>query len=152
MPDTAWLPLTPLTRARPKRTGLVRVTPGTCSTRRRTAGGNGEKPSVFCTTNAAFKLSSTALAIVVFTPAAKIDTNATSATPTISAAAVTAVRPGWRVGFSRARRADGVPPRQAAGDPPRALERPADDRRQRPDEVRADERHAEERRQRAAAD
>src|SRR3954462_13426891 len=104
MPDTAWLPLTPLPRARPKRTGLVRVTPGTCSTRRSTAGENGEKPSVFCTTNAAFKLSSTALAIVVFTPAAKIDTNATSATPTISAAAVTAVRPGWRIVFSRARR------------------------------------------------
>src|SRR3954452_4553782 len=104
MPDTAWLPLTPLTRARPKRTGLVSLTPGTASTRRSTVGENAEKPSVFCTTNAALRLSSTDLAIVVFTPAAKIDTNATSATPTISAAAVTAVRPGWRIVFSRARR------------------------------------------------
>ena len=36
--------------------------------------------------------------------AAKIDANATSATPTMSAAAVAAVRPGWRMAFSRARR------------------------------------------------
>src|SRR3954454_6375890 len=104
MPDTGWFPLTPFTRARPKRTGLVVLTPGTASTRRSTVGEKGEKPSVFCTTNAALRLSSTDLAIVVLTPAAKIDTNVTSATPTISAAAVTAVRPGWRIVFSRARR------------------------------------------------
>src|ERR1700754_1165908 len=116
MPETAWLPLTSGTRARPKRTGLVWLTPGTCSTRVRTAGENGEKPSVFWTTNAAFRLSSTALAIVSFTPAAKIDTNATSATPTISAAAVTAVRPGWRPVFSRARRP--VIPRQRSNGAP----------------------------------
>src|SRR3954463_4379106 len=104
MPDTGWSPLTPFTRARPKRTGLVVLTPGTCSTRRSTVGEKGEKPSVFCTTNPALRLSWTDLAMVVFTPAAKIDTNVTSATPTISAAAVTAVRPGWRIVFSRARR------------------------------------------------
>src|SRR5918996_255909 len=92
MPDTGWLPLTPCTFARPKRTGLVSVTPGTRSRRSSTAGEKGEKPSVFCTTNAALRLSSTALAIVVLMPAAKIDTNATSATPTMRAAAVEAQR------------------------------------------------------------
>ena len=50
------------------------------------------------------RLSSTALAIESRAPAAKIDANVTSATPIMSAAAVTAVRPGWRVVFPRARR------------------------------------------------
>src|SRR5919108_5113184 len=104
IPDTGWLPLTPATLAWLKRTGLVSLTPGTFCTAGRTAAENGEKPSVFWTTNAALRLSSTALAIVSFAPAGKIDTNVTSATPTISAAAVTAVRPGWRIVFSRARR------------------------------------------------
>ena len=35
-------------------------------------------------------------------PAAKIEAKVTSATPIMSAAAVTAVRPGWRTVFSRA--------------------------------------------------
>ena len=42
--------------------------------------------------------------MVAFAPAAKIDANVTSATPIMSAAAVTAVRPGWRTEFSRASR------------------------------------------------
>ena len=77
---------------------------------------------MFCTTNAALRLSSTALAIVSLAPAAKIDTNVTSATPTISAAAVTAVRPGWRTVFSRAmrpvmprKRSNGRPTTDASG-------------------------------------
>ena len=40
--------------------------------------------------------------IVAFAPAAKIEAKVTSATPIMSAAAVTAVRPGWRTEFSRA--------------------------------------------------
>src|SRR3954453_10907405 len=116
MPETGWLPLTPCTRAWPNRTGLVSLTPGTRSMRLSTAGENGEKPSVFWTTNAALRLSSTALAIVSFAPAAKIETKVTSATPTISAAAVTAVRPGWRTVFSRARRP--VMPRVASNGRP----------------------------------
>ncbi len=77
--------------------------------------------------------------IVSFAPAAKIDAKVTSATPTISAAAVTAVRPGWRTLFSRARRPV----------MPQALERRADDAGDRPDQLRAQQRDAEERRRRA---
>ncbi len=62
-------------------------------------------------------------------PAAKTVTNTTSATPIISAAAVTAVRPGL---------AHRVLARQAAGDAAQALHRPADERRQRPHQPRAD--------------
>ena len=40
--------------------------------------------------------------MVAFAPAAKIEAKVTSATPIMSAAAVTAVRPGWRTEFSRA--------------------------------------------------
>ena len=42
--------------------------------------------------------------MVAFAPAAKIEAKVTSATPIMSAAAVTAVRPGWRTEFSRASR------------------------------------------------
>ena len=55
-------------------------------------------------------------------PAAKIVTSTTSARPTISAAAVTAVRCGWRIAFSRAstpvrpwKRASGAPSTRASG-------------------------------------
>ena len=61
------------------------------------------KPFVFCTMSVpGLAAVSTAWLIVALAPAAKIDTNATSVTPIISAAAVTAVRPGWRTEFSRA--------------------------------------------------
>ena len=53
--------------------------------------------------------------IVAFVPAASTATNVTSARPTVSAAAVTSVRPGWRTEFSRARRA--VIPRQLTSQP-----------------------------------
>ena len=46
----------------------------------------------------------TVSSIDAFTPSARMATNVTSASPIISAAAVTAVRPGLRSAFSRARR------------------------------------------------
>ena len=67
--------------------------------------GIGVKPSVFCTIRApGLSAPLIASSIVAFAPAAKMETKATSVTPTISAEAVTAVRPGWRTVFSRARR------------------------------------------------
>ena len=58
---------------------------------------------------------STAWLIVALKLAARIATNATSASPTVSAAAVTSVRPGWRIEFSSARRP--VIPRQRTSRP-----------------------------------
>ena len=57
----------------------------------------------------------TAWLIVAFVPAASTEMNATSASPTVSASAVTSVRPGWRIEFSRARRP--VIPRQLTSSP-----------------------------------
>jgi hypothetical protein len=45
-----------------------------------------------------------AWSIVALVPSASTATNVTSARPTVSAAAVTIVRPGWRIAFSRASR------------------------------------------------
>ena len=59
------------------------------------------------------KEASIAELIEALVPAARIEIRLTSARPIISAAAVTAVRPGWRIVLSRARRA--VMPRQASG-------------------------------------
>src|SRR5436309_5758286 len=84
--------------------GLTVLTPGTCATRLAASGENDEKPSVFWTMNCAWEPLLTASWMVLRALAAKIDANATRATPTISAAAVAAVRPGWRIAFSRARR------------------------------------------------
>ena len=53
------------------------------------------------------------LLIDAFSPAAKIETKLTRATPIMSAAAVTAVRPGWRTVLSPASRP--VIPRHASG-------------------------------------
>ncbi len=100
--ETDWLPPTPLTLACEKRTPLTLATPSTLSTDLRTSCENGEKPSVFCTTSALLRLASIAPLMVALAPAAKIEAKVTSATPIISAAAVTAVRPGWRTEFSRA--------------------------------------------------
>ena len=57
-------------------------------------------------------------------------TKVTSARPIISAAAVDAVRPGWRTAFSRARR-PAAPPRLRAGSRParRAAARAGGDQR-----------------------
>ena len=98
---------------------MTSLTPGTCATRLAACGENGEKPSVFCTMNWACEPLLTASWIVFRALAAKIDANATSATPIISAAAVAAVRPGSRTAFARARRPVipriGAPTRPAIG-------------------------------------
>ncbi len=81
-------------------------TPATPSTLRRsstTPFGSGEKPSWWVTMPAARTCLSMPSSIVARRPAAKIATNTTSATPIISAEAVTAVRCGWRRAFSVAR-------------------------------------------------
>ncbi len=57
----------------------------------------------------------TAWSIVAFVPSARIATSVTSARPTVSAAAVTIVRPGWRIEFSRA--STPVMPRHATSAP-----------------------------------
>ena len=77
------------------------------------------------------------MAIVLSAPAAKIAEKVTSATPIMSAAAVAAVRPGWRTLFSRAsrpvtpRRANGAPMTEASGRTSRGLS-PATARNVRP--------------------
>src|SRR5690606_19528494 len=94
---------TPSTRLTEKRTEETDVTPSTCSRPVATADGSGKPSALFCTISEPGRAAvSTASAIVAFSPWAKIDTNATSVTPTTSADAVTAVRPGWRTEFSRA--------------------------------------------------
>ncbi len=66
--------------------------------------GIGEKPSVLWTVRSPWKFVSIAVAIERLTPAANTVTKTTSARPIISAAEVTAVRPGLRIAFSRASR------------------------------------------------
>src|SRR3954464_9802316 len=76
-------------------------------------------------------------------PAANTVTNTTTASPIMSAPAVTAVRPGLRTAFSRGSR---------PGRAPRRPRRPADERGQRPYQARAEHRDAEQRGHRATAD
>ena len=96
--------MTPSTREFAKRIAATRSTPGTRETASVASCEIGEKPSVFWATKSPRRPRSTALAIVSRAPAAKIDAKLTRVTPIISAAAVAAVRPGWRTLFSRARR------------------------------------------------
>ncbi len=84
--------------------------------------GSGEKPSSWVTMLTALTCESMPWSIVARRPAAKIATSTTSATPIISAEAVTAVRWGWRRVFSRAsmpvrpwKRASGRPIRPLSG-------------------------------------
>ena len=65
---------------------------------------------VFCTIRLPANERLTAWSIVAFVPAASTEMKATRPRPTVSASAVTSVRPGWRTEFSRARRP--VMPRQ----------------------------------------
>ena len=97
-------------------------TPGTLRAAAAAPAEIGEKPSVFWITSWPWKLSSTAEAIELLMPAAKTVTKATTASPIISAAAVTAVRLGLRCVFSRARRpvsrrgrSSGLPASAASG-------------------------------------
>ena len=101
-----------------------------------------EKPSVLERISSAVTVSSIASLIEPLSPAAKMVTKETSASPIISAAAVVAVRPGLRTAFSRAirpetprSRSSGRPTTEAIGrDQPRAQQGDAeeDERRRRP--------------------
>ena len=79
-------------------------TPSTRSASRPAPALIGEKPSEFCRTRSPWKLRSIALPTDALMPAANTVTNTTTASPIISAPAVTAVRPGLRTEFSRASR------------------------------------------------
>ncbi len=79
-------------------------TPGTLRTAAAAAVGIGSKPFVFWISSSPWKLLSIASAIDALSPAANTVTNETSASPIISAAAVAAVRDGFRCEFSRASR------------------------------------------------
>ena len=87
--------------------------------------------------------SSIASRFDAFIPFTNVATNATSATPIISAAAVAAVRPGLRTELRRASAPGG------AADPPR---RQPDDGGERPDELRRDHRDPDEQQEHAAGD
>ena len=87
-----------------------------------------EKPSTFWITRSPWKFLSIAREIDPLIPEAKTVTKTTSARPTISAAAVTAVRAGLRSAFSRAsrpvsprRRSTGQPATEASGRTSRGL-------------------------------
>ena len=116
-PSTPVLVVLPSMRPVSKRIEETAVTPSTDASRSATPGGSGEKPSWWVTMPAARTWSSMPWSIVARRPAAKIVTSTTSATPIISAEAVTAVRCGWRVAFSRAEPAgDAVARGQRAAD------------------------------------
>ncbi len=97
------------------------MTDGTRSMRAPAARESGATVSLV-TTSSALARSAIAPSIESLRPAAKTETKTTSARPTISAAAVTAVRAGLRVAFSRAsspvacpRRCSGQPTTAASG-------------------------------------
>ena len=105
MPMTGVVPVSPWTFADAKRTAATLSTPGTSLTAVAACSEIGVNPSWLTTMRLpAGNVPSTERSIEPRRPAAKIATNATSATPIMSAAAVTAVRPGLRSVFSRARR------------------------------------------------
>ena len=116
------MPVWPATLPVAKRTRDTAVTPSTFESGSVMPDGSGEKPSSWVTMPAALTCSSTPWSIVARRPAAKMATSTTSATPIISAEAVTAVRCGWRRLFSRAsvpvtpcRRTSGRPIRPLSG-------------------------------------
>ena len=80
------------------------ATPGTFATVGPTAAGIGLKPSSCSTAMSPASVRSIRSEIEARRPLANTVTKTTSASPIISAAEVTAVRPGWRVEFSRASR------------------------------------------------
>ena len=99
-----------------------------------TSAGMGEKPSLFWVTRSALMPFWIESASELEMPEANTVTKVTSATPIISAAAVTAVRPGL---------AGGVLARQPAGHAAQALDRLADESRQRLDQLGAVQRDGE---------
>ena len=103
----AWatsVPPTPLIFACVSRSDETASTPGTLATVGPTAAGIGEKPSSWRTAMLPASVRSIRSSIEERRPLANTVTKTTSASPIISAAEVTAVRPGWRVEFSRASR------------------------------------------------
>ena len=103
-------------------------TPGTLRTTSAAAVGMGSNPFVFWTSSSPWKLLSIASAIDALRPAAKMVTNETRASPIIRAAAVAAVRDGFRWEFSRASRpvsprslSSGAPMTAASGGTRRGL-------------------------------
>ena len=111
------LPPAPLTFAWEDFSSDTTSTPGT---RRIAAADSGlmgvNWPSVLSTTSSAFIRFSTVSSIDALTPAARMETKVTSASPIISAAAVTAVRLGLRIAFSRASR-PATPRNRSSGSP-----------------------------------
>ena len=111
------LSLMPRTRPSVKAIGVTVATPGTFATAVATPAGIGcSLPDCeFSTIRLPANERLTDWSIVALKPSASTATNATSARPTVSAAAVTIVRPGWRIEFSRARRP--VIPRHVTSSP-----------------------------------
>ena len=90
----------PLIRTSPQRNATARCTPGTSRTRSATLG---EKPA----NCGAVRMKSARTSLIaprtdVLSESAKIATSATSASPTMSAAAVAEVRRGFRIALPRA--------------------------------------------------
>ena len=111
-------------------------TPGTLRAAAAAAGGDRREAVGVLDHQLALEVSSTAAATELLIPAAKTVTKVTRARPIISAAAVTAVRAGVALR---------VLAREAAGQAPQPLQRPAGDGGQRPHQARAEERDAEQR-------
>ena len=101
-PRTWTLPAVPVAFPRLFRHAETTATPGSFATSRPAAGGIGENPSPFCSRKSPRKFWSIVLLMPALSPAANTATKVTSARPIIKAAAVTAVRPGLRIVFSRA--------------------------------------------------
>ena len=90
--------------------------PGAAATARATDGSVGDQPSAPVMTCVAEMRFSSVPVVVSRRPCAITVTSVTSATPIISAEAVTAVRPGWRIALRRAS-APAEPPTFSAGRP-----------------------------------
>src|SRR3954464_6707676 len=151
----AWVssvPPTPWTFAFVSRSAETVATPGTFATAGPTAAGIGEKPSSWSTAMLPASVRSMRLSIDARRPLANTVTNTTSASPIISAAEVTAVRPGWRVEFSRASRPTSLVDRSIGAATIRAAgpTKRGEVARRGAEEARGDQRDAEDQDDRAA--
>src|SRR6266480_7931123 len=91
-------------RPRSERRSEATVTPGALVTARPAPAGNADQPFCEVTTQSAVTCLPIARSIDPCTPLPSTATNETSARPIINAAAVDAVRPGFRVALSVASR------------------------------------------------
>ena len=110
------VPDSPSTSSSVNRSAEAVSTPSIAATASRTAIGMSEKPSSLEIVRSPISVLSIASLIEPLIPAANTATNETRARPTISAAAVEAVRPGLRTEFSRAS-VPGTPPKRCIGAP-----------------------------------